>query len=88
MREFLGLEPPAEQRARLSEVLRRSWRPNDGWRCLSGPAFHVTLKFLGDVSPEIDAKARTSWREIVLFESRLAPAGVRYAVLERMGLSA
>lgn len=63
MRLFLAIDLPESVRSRLGELqerLRRSW---PGWRWVRPEGIHLTIRFLGEVLPEVDSGARECWRE-------------------------
>lgn len=62
MRLFLALDLPQAMRAALA-ALRPELEPSSpGWRWVRPESIHATIKFLGEVSPEVDSRARAAWR--------------------------
>lgn len=80
MRLFVGIALPDEVRAQL-DVLCRTLRPAvPSAKWVAEPSFHVTLKFLGEDSPERAAHVVSSMREAF---SGKAPFDLR---LDRIGM--
>jgi 2'-5' RNA ligase len=62
VRLFLALELPPSVRRALGAVRAELEERASGWRWVSADALHVTMRFLGEVDPELDARARPLWR--------------------------
>ena len=80
MRQFLAAElprPMLEQVVALGDGLRDSL---DGWRWSAPESLHLTLRFLGEVAPDLDRRARAVWAETVAVVS---PIEVRLGALGR-----
>ena len=77
MRVFVALDVPEPVRARLAELSARLKKvcPNARWVRLEG--VHITLKFIGEVSPEKLEQIRRALGEIPSFH----PITVRFAGL-------
>ena len=89
MRRFLAVELPAPTREALAALSER-WKGLGGWRWVRSEALHLTLRFLGEVAPALDLRARDVWRRaagtVGPFRLRLSgvgsfPAGRRPRVL-------
>jgi len=61
VRQFLAIELAERHRTALLELQRRLRAGNSAWRWSSGEGIHLTLRFLGDVVGERDARARPAW---------------------------
>ena len=77
MRVFVALDVPEPVRARLAEFSARMKKvcPNARWVRLEG--VHITLKFIGEVSPEKLEQIRRALGELTNF----GPIAVRFAGL-------
>jgi len=65
MRQFLAAELPAALRVHV-EGVGSGLRPRlRGWRWVRPEGVHLTLRFLGEVGGERDARARGAWRRVV-----------------------
>ncbi len=63
MRQFLAIELPHAVRSRLADLQSGLRTDLAGWRWTRSDAIHLTLRFLGEVDPELDRRARQSWRD-------------------------
>jgi 2'-5' RNA ligase len=79
MRLFLALEIPDRIRRLLAGMrgdLEHSW---PGWRWVRPEGIHLTLRFLGEVEPALDAECRQAWADAVVgispFDLRLGRLG-------------
>lgn len=62
MRLFLAVDLPAEIRQALGLLQRELRGACAGWRWVAPTGIHLTLRFLGEVSPERDRELRPAWR--------------------------
>lgn len=58
MRLFIAVEIPADARERLAEV--GAFSRERSWRWVAPENVHLTLKFLGEVEPELQAEIRAA----------------------------
>ncbi len=63
MRQFLAIELPHAVRSRLADLQSELRDDLAGWRWTRPDAIHLTLRFLGEVDPGLDQRARQSWRD-------------------------
>jgi 2'-5' RNA ligase len=79
VRQFLAVELPASLRERLSALQSRLRVQRDGWRWVRTDSIHLTLRFLGEVDPELDERCRPEWRAVAAgspgFRFRLGDLG-------------
>ncbi len=64
MRLFLAAELPEELLGRVDEIRTSLAAKLHGWRWVRPQGVHLTLRFLGEVAPEPDRKARGTWRRV------------------------
>lgn len=64
MRLFLAAELPDELLGRVDEIRTSLAAKLEGWRWVRPEGVHLTLRFLGEVAPESDRKARGTWRRV------------------------
>jgi 2'-5' RNA ligase len=90
MRLFLAIDLPAPVRKAVAEVEERLRRDCPGWRWVRPEGIHLTLRFLGEVSPADDLTQREAWRRAVAAHPRFRfhvgslgvfPAGTRPRIL-------
>ena len=62
MRLFLAVDLPDSLRRGLGELQRRLRANLTGWRWVRPEGIHLTMRFLGEVAEEEDARQRTAWR--------------------------
>jgi len=62
MRLFLAVDLPDSLRRGLGELQRRLRSDLTGWRWVRPEGIHLTMRFLGEVAEEEDARQRTAWR--------------------------
>jgi len=95
IRTFLGIELPGNIRARLAEVTQALEAHRGALKLVSSEAFHVTVRFLGTVSPallpRVEAAAQGSAVTCSAFSLRLSglgafPGGRRAARVIWIGL--
>jgi 2'-5' RNA ligase len=79
VRLFLAVTLPPQVRDALDALARRHAIDAAAWRFVPASNLHLTLRFLGSVSPELDARSRAGWAavasESARFELRLGGAG-------------
>jgi 2'-5' RNA ligase len=79
VRLFLALELPPELREVLATERARLQQSLRGWRWARPESIHLTLRFLGEVDPELDRRSRETWRAVAArsrpFRIRLGGAG-------------
>jgi 2'-5' RNA ligase len=80
MRLFLAIDLPSPVRAAVAALEERLRRDGHGWRWVRPEGIHLTLRFLGEVSPVDDARQRETWRRAVAghprFRFRVGGVGV------------
>jgi len=64
VRQFLAVELSGELRDDLRSLQQQLRTAADGWRWVEPRSIHLTLRFLGDVSPELDERCRQTWRTV------------------------
>ena len=64
MRQFLAVELSGELRDDLVSLQQQLRTEADGWRWVKPQSIHLTLRFLGEVAPELDASCREAWRTV------------------------
>jgi 2'-5' RNA ligase len=62
MRLFLAIDLPETLRRDLGELQRRLRSSATGWRWVRPEGIHLTVRFLGEVATEVDARNREAWR--------------------------
>jgi 2'-5' RNA ligase len=62
MRLFLAIDLPDALRREIGELQERLRPVLGGWRWVRPEGIHLTLRFLGEVSPADDARHREAWR--------------------------
>ena len=62
MRLFLAIDLPDSLRRELGELQRRLRSQAPGWRWVRPEGIHLTVRFLGEVAPDLDARHREAWR--------------------------
>jgi 2'-5' RNA ligase len=62
MRLFLAVDLPDSLRRELGGLQRRLRSSLTGWRWIRAEAIHLTIRFLGEVAEEEDARQRVAWR--------------------------
>ena len=62
MRLFLAVDLPDSLRRGLGELQARLRANLTGWRWVRPEGIHLTVRFLGEVAEEEDARQRTAWR--------------------------
>lgn len=72
MRTFLAVELPGEVRDALAAAQRRLEARIGGWRWTRAGGIHLTLRFLGEATPESLERARPLWRAAAAASSPLA----------------
>lgn len=65
IRAFLAVDLPDDVRARLRRDVRDLRERLDGWRWARVEGIHLTLRFLGEVDPDVLERARPVWAEAV-----------------------
>jgi len=65
VRLFLAVDLPPAVRAALGALQSRLRARCGGWRWVRPEGMHLTLRFLGEVPPDLDAASRNAWREAV-----------------------
>ena len=79
MRQFLAVELPAERRAAMVAARRVLSDQEPSWRWVDIGGLHLTLRFLGEVGEELDARSRPVWRRAAatsaVFAARIAGSG-------------
>ena len=79
MRLFLAAELPDELLGQVQEIRTSLAAQLNGWRWARPEGVHLTLRFLGEVAPESDRKARGTWRRVAAdarpFRVRLSGVG-------------
>ncbi len=79
MRLFLAAELPDELLDPIAEIRTSLAAQLNGWRWVRPEGMHLTLRFLGQVAPESDRKARGTWRRVAAgarpFRIRLSAVG-------------
>lgn len=65
MRLFLALDLPADVRAELAAIQQVLAARACGWRFIPSGGIHLTLRFLGEVRPDVDSPLRAAWRDAV-----------------------
>lgn len=61
MRQFLALELSERVRREVAEMRQRLRSRLPGWRWVAVDSLHLTLRFLGEVSDDLDRAARSRW---------------------------
>lgn len=64
MRQFLAIELPAEVRDAIAAAQSALRSRLSGWRWVVPENVHLTLRFLGEVGPDLDARARQQWTRV------------------------
>ena len=64
MRLFLAMDLPDAPRRDLAAIQADLRARCPGWRWVRPASIHLTMRFLGDVGPELDAASRRSWEEV------------------------
>ncbi len=79
MRLFLAAKLPDELLGQVQDIRTSLALQLDGWRWVRPEGMHLTLRFLGEVAPESDRKARGTWRRVAAgarpFRVRLSGVG-------------
>jgi 2'-5' RNA ligase len=76
VRAFLALEVPEPQRGELAAHLERWREKTPGFRWVPPESLHLTLRFLGGVSPDVLDQLRSDLRRLSGRSFRLALDGV------------
>ena len=71
MRLFLAIDLPPQVRDAIAEVQERARRSCPGWRWVRAEGIHLTLRFLGEVTPADEARQRETWRRAVAGHPRI-----------------
>jgi 2'-5' RNA ligase len=71
MRLFLAIDLPPRVRDAVAEVQERTRRSCPGWRWVRPEGIHLTLRFLGEVTPADEARQRETWRRAVAGHPRV-----------------
>jgi len=58
---FLALELSADVREAMGALQRRLREGHGGWRWTRTEGLHLTIRFLGEVDPDLDARGRPRW---------------------------
>jgi len=79
MRQFLAARLPDPVREEVASLQARVSPALRGWRWLRPEGIHLTLRFLGEVEPDLDARGRELWgsaiTECLPFHIRLTGLG-------------
>lgn len=78
MRLFLAIDLPPAVRDALAALQGRLRPSCAGWRWVRAEALHLTVRFLGEVSPEARERERDRWRAAAAGGE---PLGLRFAGL-------